>query len=193
MSLGIFRSIRGSYGKSYRRMPDKMIHALNEELAKRGLPPYVDPDPDERGLRRLPCGNAGASIFIDLEKRAQQGGLPWTLGRLRGDREIALPISFSGTWTLSLGRSLLIFKETLEVCAVQTVHDELLALAPRLQIPLTDGALSEEIADCIDDCNPLPGEDAAAAGELENVRTLWLDLYFAAKYGLEDKTPIVIA
>jgi len=193
MSLGIFRSIRGSYVESYRRQADKIIRVLNAEFARRCIPPYIDPDPDEHNLRRLPCGNAGASTFIALEERAKRAGLPWTLGSLRGEREIALPIPFAGKFALSVGRTLLFFAQSQEFCAVQTVHDELLALAPLLHIPLAHGTLTDEIADRIADCEFLPDDDAETAGALENERVLWLDLYFAARYSLEDKTPIVIA
>ncbi|HSI13792.1 MAG TPA: hypothetical protein VK961_17235 [Chthoniobacter sp.] len=193
MSLGIFRSIRGSYVESYRKAAEKIIQALNKEFARRGIPPYFDPNPDEDTLRRLPCGNAGASTFGDLESRARQAGLPWTLGTVRGERQIALPIPFAGKFSLPVGRTLLVFVETQEFCAVRTVYDELLALAPLLQIPLVNGAVTEETADRLADCELLPGDEEETAAALENERGLWLDLYFATRYSLEDHTPVVIA
>jgi hypothetical protein len=193
MSLGIFRSIRGSYAEPYWKEADRVIRALNKEFARRGIPPYCDPDPDEGELRRLPCGNAGASTFEAMRKRAQQAGLPWTLDALRGDRRIALPIPFSGKFAVVVERLAFILPLRQEFCAVRTVRDELAALAPLLSIPLRDGVVSYEIASRLADCQPLPGETEELAGALENERGLWLDLHLACRYSLEDKTPVVIA
>ncbi|EDY17173.1 hypothetical protein CfE428DRAFT_5355 [Chthoniobacter flavus Ellin428] len=193
MSLGIFRSIRGSYAEPYRRDAEWIVRALKAEFVRRGLPPYVDPEPDERSLRRLPCGNARAATFATLQERAWRAELPWTLGSLRGERQIALPISFTGKFSLLVRRRLLIFPQRQSFCSVQTLHDELLALAPLLHIPLVDGTVAAEIANRLANCEALPDDDPQAASTLENERGLWLDLHLASRYSLEDRTPVVIA
>jgi hypothetical protein len=191
MSLGIFRSIRGSYAEPSRRDAESVVRALKAEFMRRGLSPYVDPEPDERGLRRLPCGNGGAVTFATLQERAWRAGLPWTLGSLRGERQIALPIRFPGKFSLVVLRRFLIIPQRQTFCAVQTLHDELLALAPLLGIPLVGGTVTKEIADQLTNGEALPGDDKGSV--FENERRLWLDLHLASRYSLEDRTPVVIA
>ena len=192
MSLGIFRTIRGSYGDKYQKQPDRIIRRLNEELKARGLPEFHDPDRDERRLRRLPCGNAGASTFGALEKLAADAGLSWTLGRLRGERMIAIPIDFAGTFSVDLGRVLFFIPAGMQdFASVRTIHDEVIAMAPLLAIPLANGVLSDVLIERIGDCNGV--SDDEPPGLLENERGLWLDLYCATRYCLEDSTPLVIA
>lgn len=190
MSLGIFRSIRGSFAPEYRREADKMIRQLNTELKARGLPEYQDPDPGERDLRPLPCGNAGASTFSRLQKLAEEARLPWTLGCLRGERQIALPFEFAGTFAVRLGRGLFFVPIVQEFVSVRTIHEEVIALALVLKIPLADGTLSDALGERLSDC--LGVTDDEPAGWLENERGLWVDLYYATRYGMEDSTPLVI-
>jgi len=191
MSLGIFRSIRGSYVPQYRREADKMILRLNAELKARGLPEYHDPDPGERGLRRLPCDHAGARTFSQLQKLAEEAGLSWTIGRLRSERWIALPLEFDGTFSVRLGRVLFFFPRVQLFTSVRTVYEELIALAPVLRIPFTDGSLGETTAERL--ANGLSLAEDEPAGFLEDERVLWLDLYYAARYCMEDSAPLVIA
>ena len=190
MSLGIFRSIRGSYVESARKEADLIVAALNRELAARQLPVFVDSDPDESLLRNLPCGNAGASTFGALAARAHGAGLTWTLGSVRGERQIALPLPFDGKFAASMGRLFFLFTQHQEFCSVRTVVSELEALAPLLGIPLSGGTVTEEIADRLADCQTMPGDEEE--GVMENERSLWLDLHLACHYSLEDGTPVVI-
>src|SRR6267378_4245221 len=142
MSLGIFRSIRGSYVENSRHVAEKMIRRLNEYLGALGLPPYDDPDPDERGLRFLPCGgSAASSIFQDLRALATSSGLPWTLGSLKGHREIALPLPLAGIISVKVGHSFFTAPQLQEFCSVSQVSKELVALAPVLHVELVDGQL----------------------------------------------------
>jgi hypothetical protein len=190
MSLGIFRSIHRTYGPKDRRVADKLIRQLNVELMARGLPKYEDPDPGERNLRRLPCGNAGASTFRRLEEIAAEARLSWTLGRLRGERMIVLPIEFAGTLSVTFGRVLFFAPTIQDFASLHTVHQELIALAVALKIPLTDGTLSHALSERLCDC--LGVNDHEPAGWLENERALWLDLYYATRYCMEDSRPVVI-
>lgn len=193
MSLGIFRSIRGSFAEPDHRDAERMVRALKAEFIRRGQPPYVDPEPDERGLRRLPRGNAGAVTFATLQERAWRAKVPWTLGSLRGERQIALPIAFPGKFSLVVQRRYLVVPQRQTFCAVQTLHDELLAVAPLLGIPLVDTTVTKEIADQLATGEALPGDDAETGASLANERNLWLDLHLASRYSLEDRTPVVIA
>jgi hypothetical protein len=185
MSLGIFRSIRGPLNRKY---ADKIIRRLNGELRARGLPEYCDPDPKEANLRRLPCGNAGASTFSALQKFAEGAQLSWTLDRLRGDAQIALPIDFEGSFSIKVGWFI---PAVQDFVSVRTIRKEVLALAPVLRIPLTNGEISGALAERIADCDGVSEDEPP--GFLENERGLWLDLYFATKYCLEDCAPLVIS
>lgn len=187
MSLGIFRSIRGSYVAEYRKQADELIRLLNEELEVRRLPGFSDPEPDERNLRPLPCGNAGASTFLALRKLAHEAQLSWTLGRLRGERQIALPIDFPETFSIGLSR-LLPFAQ--DFASVRTIRSEVIAIAPLLRIPLEHDVLSNALSERLADCNGVSDEEPP--GLLENERALWLDLYWATRYCMEDSTPLVI-
>lgn len=196
MSIGIFRSIRGSYIASARQEADGIIEALNAQLRQRGWAEYRDPNPDERGLRQLPCGNAGAATFAALAKRAADCGSTFTLTSLRGARWIALPMEFEGKMTAPMGRLFLVRgKQSQEFCSIRTVLGELEALAPALGVPLLDGTVAADIADRLADCQPMPGDSMEGDddGSRENERALWLDLHLACRYSLEDGTPVVLA
>ncbi len=188
MSIGIFRSIRGSFME--RSEAERIIRALNAHLRNRGLPEYRDPEPGEKGLRMLPCGNAGGRTFCSLDELAGNAGVPWTLGNLKGSVAAALPIEFSGKLSVRIGRVMLLFPQVQEFISVRTVRDELLGLARALKIPLEKGVLSESLATRLSDC--LGVSDDELPDTFENERALWVDLYYAAAYGLEDSTPIVL-
>jgi hypothetical protein len=192
MSLGIFRSIRGSYGSDHRRA-DRMIRLLNIELKTRNLPAYQDPEPSERGLRRLPCGNAGASTYSALSRIAGQAQLSWTLrdDALGGERWIALPFEFAAPFSIRVGRVLFLLPQFQDFASLPTIHREVLALAPLLKIPLTAGVLDESLIERLADCEGVTDDEPR--GLLENERGLWLDLYCATKFGMEDGTPLVVA
>jgi len=168
-----------------------MILRLNAELKARGLPEYHDPDPDERVLRRLPGDHAGATTFGQLHKLAEEAGLSWTLGRFRSEPRIALPLEFTGTFSVRLGRILFLFPRVQVFTSVRTVYEELIALAPVLRIPFADGSLGETTAEQL--ANGLGLAEDEPAGFLEDERVLWLDLYYAARYCMEDSAPLVIA
>jgi len=189
MSLGIFRSIRGSYVPKYRKKADRMIHCLNAELKVRGFSEYEDPEPDERKLRQLPCGNTSSATFLSLAKLAHDADLPWAFGNRQGERYIALPVEFTGVISVSVGR-IPFFRVVQEFFSIQTTRREIIALAPVLGVPLSDGELDNEVSNRIAD--GLGVKDDEAPGLLENERALWLDLYVAVGYCLEDSTPLVI-
>lgn len=189
MSLGIFRSIRGSYVSKYRGKADRVIRCLNVELKMRGYPEYEDPRQDERKWRQLPCGNTSVAAFLSLAKLAHEAGLPWAFGNCRGERYIALPMEFTGVISVNVG-GVPFFKTVQDFLSIQTIHREIIALAPVLGIPLLDGKLDDEVSNRIADC--LGVKDGEAPGLLESERALWLDLYVAVGYCLEDFTPLVI-
>jgi len=191
MSLGIFRTIRGSYAAGYRKEADKIIRLLNDELQSRRLPDFRDSDPDERMRRPLPCGNAGASTFAALQKLAQEAQLSWTLGGLRGARQIALPMDFAETFSIRLGRTLFFATVMQDFASVRTIRDEVIALAPLLKIHLEHGVLSDALSERLNDGKGVADDEPP--GLLESERGLWLDLYYATRYCLEDSTPLVIA
>ena len=190
MSLEIVRSIRGAFGDSRRKQADKLLHSLNDVLRSRGLPEFKDSDPDESALRRLPCGSAGSGTFHALNQLAVNSNLAWSLSRHRTEYWIALPIRFDEPFSIQLGRLLLILPYYQEFQSLPVVHSEIIALAKCLAIPLQDGLLSDEHAARILDCESLT--DSEPAGFMENERGLWLDLYQASRYCMEDGTPLVI-
>ena len=189
MSLGIFRSIRGSYVERSRHLADLIIRRLNEHLAGIGLPPYTDPDPNERGLRVLPCGGgASASTFQRLETLAASAGLAWTLGSLKGHRQIALPSHLEGVISVNTGHFWFRTPKLQEFCSVEQVSREAVALAPALHVELSHGRLSDDLI------RKIANEVPFFAGDEEQVlRGLWLDLCLAAQYCLEDARPLVVA
>lgn len=166
-----------------------MIRCLNVELKMRGHPEYKDPQPDERKWRRLPCGDTSASAFLSLAKIAHDADLPWAFGNCRGERYIALPMEFAGVISVSVGR-VPFFRTVQDFLSIQTIHREVVALAPVLGIPLLNGKLDNEVSSRIADC--LGVKDDEAPGLLESERALWLDLYVAVGYCMEDFTPLVI-
>ena len=189
MSLGIFRSIRSSYAPRYRGKADRMINSLNVELKIRGCSEYEDPSPDERKWRQLPCGNTSVSTFLSLGKIADEAGLPWSFGNWQGERYIALPVEFTGVISVSVGR-IPFFRVVQNFLSLKTVRREVIALAPELAIPLSDGELDDEVSNRIAD--GLGVRDEEVPGFLENERAFWLDLYVAVGYCLEDCTPLGI-
>jgi hypothetical protein len=190
MSLSIYRSIRGSFGKTEQKQADNLLRLLNNELRSRGLPAFTDGAIDERGLRNLPCGNAGAVTFHALDQLAAASNLAWSLAKHRTERWIALPLSFEQPFSIRHGRFLLCIPIYQEFFSLPIILSEISALAEPLCIPLQNGLLSDEHAERIADCQSLCGSEPE--GFKESERGLWLDLYRAATYCIEDSTPLIV-
>ena len=189
MSLGIYRSIRGC---STEREANQLIQRINIALAQHGLPAFEDADPDERGLRPLPCGNASARAFISLERLITAAGLSWSLSDEDGfqsGRFIALPLEIREPIEIRLPW-LWIFSTRQTIHSARALHTELIAIAPLLKIPLDEGKLNPAVAELLQDCNALSADEPL--GWMESERGLWHDLYAASLYCLEDGTPLII-
>ncbi len=190
MSLRICRSIRDSFGLSEQKQTDNLLRLLNIELRSRGGPAFTDGPLEERGLRKLPCGSAGAVTFRALNELASASNLAWSLGRHRTERWIALPLCFEEPFSIKHGRLFFFIPIYQEFFSLPTILSEITALAQPLFIPLQNGLLSDDHAARIDDCQPLC--DSEPKGFKEDERFLWLDLYRAATYCIEDSTPLVV-
>ena len=190
MSLGIHRSIQGSFGEAHQKAASRLLLLLNKELEHRGLPSFHDAPADERGLRRLACGMGGARTFQRLGQLATEANLPWSLSRHRTERWIALPIDFAEPFSIKYDRFMFFIPVHQEFFSLPAILSEIKALAAPLGIPLSNGTLSEEHAEKLADCQPL--SDSERDGYLEAERGLWLDLYQGATWGMEESTPLVV-
>ena len=190
MSLRICRSIRGSFGDAEQKQADKLLLLLNHELRSRGLPAFIDGAIDEAGLRNLPCGSVGASTLHALTQLAAASKLTWGLGNHVTERWIALPMCFEQPFSIRHGRLLFCIPIYQKFFSLPTILSEISALADPLGIPLDNGSLSDWHAARIADNETLC--DSEPEGFKEDERSLWLELYLAATYCIEDSTPLLI-
>ena len=172
---------------------------MNDVLTRNKLRPVDDPedDPDPRGGDAGPLGRSGLDhhggrSLARLGELAGARNPHLHLLALNPYRVVFVPRELRVPATTSHLEQ--IWDQTVAISVGSTLQlmAELLAVAPRLGIRLTDGALPDDVAQRIDDLEPLsPGESDVEL--IEDIRTAWLLMHEAAKLSIDLDVPLALA
>ncbi len=193
MSTGIFLSIQQSYVPEARQSALALLKAVNSKLGELNEKPIVDPVEGPHLCQgRTGLDHIGASSLVKLGKLAgKELGHIHMLSR-NPYRLVYAPRRFDEPHLTAYTEMIAGQSVAILLGSSQLLLENLLAIAPRIGVPLHNGALGDQVARKIDDLEPL--QDGEDDWELvENTRVAWLIMHEAAVQSLEKNVPICLA
>lgn len=193
MSVGVFLSIHESYPDNYREYATSLLNAVNVVLSRLGHNPLIDSGKGPHVCEgRTSLDHIGGGSFRCVGELAgserQHAHLLW----VNPYRVVFAPASFDEPQATNHQECFGAQEIPVLLGSSPRLRDQLLSLAPEIGIPLENGVLTDEVAQKIDDMQPLhDGEDDWDL--IENIRMGWLVMHEAALISIARQVPICLA
>jgi len=180
MSVGVFLGVRASYLD--RGAAEAFLAAIEIALLSNQLPPYEEPTEAQATVRgprfgRSELDHHGAAVLAALGRRGEDQQL-----KLVADnpfRVAYLPTSFRTPLETSHTELIGGCERRIWVGSARELQRELVALAPALEIEVEGDALSDRMAELINDGKSIDEDDVGQPWDDE--RSAWLLLFEGAR------------
>ena len=193
MSTGLFLSIEESFIPEARSNALALVQAVNDVLTRLQLPPITDrPEGPHICTGRTGLDHIGSRTLAELGERGGDARNHVQLLSFNPYRLVYVPRRFAETQVTPY-EECIAGQDVKILCGSSVLLlEQLLLMAPELGIPLSDGALGDDVASKIDMMNEL--RDGESDWELiENARVAWLILHEAALLSIGEDVPISLA
>jgi hypothetical protein len=185
MSVGVFMGIRAAYTDAAQNFARAYLDAINRALRKAGLPDYQDPDTPPNvytksrfGRSALDHHSAGSLVELAQFAVSQQHPVHLQLIAANPYRISFVPTEFAAPLPTDYSEAIGGLQVRIWVGSVHALLGELRKLAQPLGIPLRGEHLPDDVAERINDLQPLADNDDGSLAEDE--RTAWLLLHEGA-------------
>jgi hypothetical protein len=193
MSTGVFLGIGASYAPGYEAQARSLIAAVDAKLMELGELPIADPAKAPHVCdARIGLDAMGSGTLADLGERAGRGRPHAHLLAINPYRLVYVPRSWGAPQATSHRERIAGRDVQILLGSSIALQRDLLDLAPELGIPLSNGALADDVAKKIDDLEPLR-EGETDWDLVENTRVAWLLMHEAAALAIARDVPISLA